>query len=46
VQLQPAPTHTRLIAPLESFNFELSQTALSTLLSGLEKIQAQLSTMK
>jgi hypothetical protein len=46
MKLQPPPSDMRLIAPLESFNFELSQQALATLLSGLEKIQAQLSTMK
>ena len=45
-QLQPPPTSTRLIAPLESFNFELSPAALTTLLSGLERIQTQLSSMK
>lgn len=46
LQLQPPPTSTRLIAPLESFNFELSPAALTTLLSGLERIQTQLSSMK
>jgi hypothetical protein len=43
MKLQPQPTSTQLISPLESVNFELTPAALTTLLNGLEKIQSQLS---
>lgn len=46
MKLQPPASSTQLIAPIESFNFELSPAALTTLLNGLEKIQTQLSAMK
>jgi hypothetical protein len=46
VALQPPPTHVALVEPVRSMQFELSQQALTTLLSGLEKIQSQLSALK
>lgn len=46
MKLQPPPTHATTMAPLEQFNFELSPAALNTLLTGLDKIQTQLSAMK